>query len=262
MKIRTLKQILAEENESMFVFDNVVIGRDFLRKGQTCVISGASGIGKSVLAMQLAVGFALGEKTLGLDIFKPSKTLLFNAENPTTDTRAYFNGIVSNFARKSDSDIDKLLDNNFHYADATNCYYSVDEFISKLENSLRAGNYDVVIVDSLLSLVRCDFSEHSAIANLFCKINALRSKYNVAMVFFHHFDKPNFRTKNLHPTQWCMGGKTIGIYANIMSAILEMNGESIFAFRHYKPSLGTELPSACIRHNLSGNYSWEAVKNV
>lgn len=59
-----------------------------------------------------------------------------------------------------------------------------------------------------------------------------------------------------------MGGKTIGIYANIMSAILETNGESIFAFRHYKPSLGAELPSAYIRHNLSGNYSWEAVKYV
>ena len=102
--------------------------------------------------MQLAVGFALGEKTLGLDIFKPSKTLLFNAENPTADTRAYFNGIVSNFARKSDSDIDKLLDNNFHYADATNCYYSVDEFISKLETSLRVGNYDIVIVVTFQSI--------------------------------------------------------------------------------------------------------------
>ena len=246
----------------MFVFDNVVIGRDFLRKGQTWVISGVSGIGKSVLAMQLAVGFALDEKNLGLDIFKPSKTLLFNAENPTADTRACFDGVVSNFERNSGSDIDKLLDDNFHYANATNCYYSVDELIAKLETSLRAGNYDVVIVDSLLSLVRCNFSEHSAIAHLFCKINALKSKYNVAIVFFHHFDKPNFCTKNLHPTQWCMGGKTIGIYANIMSAILEMNGESIFAFRHYKPSLGTELPSAYIRHNLSGNYSWEAVKDV
>ena len=261
MKIRTLKQILAEENESMFVFDNVVIGRDFLRKGQTWVISGASGIGKSVLAMQLAVGFALGEKTLGLDIFKPSKTLLFNAENPTADVRAYFNGIVSNFARKSGSDIDKLLDDNFHYADATNCYYSVDEFISKLETSLRAGNYDVVIVDSLLSLVRCDFSEHSAIANLFCKINALKSKYNFAMVFFHHFDKPNFRTKNLHPTQWCMGGKTIGIYANIMSAILETNGENEFAFMHCKPHDEAEIPTVRIAQCQNGNNAWEA-KNV
>lgn len=262
MKIRTPKQILAEENESMFVFDNVVIGRNFLRKGQTWVISGASGIGKSILAMQIAVGFALGEKTLELDIFKPSKTLLFNAENPTADTRAYFNGVVSNFTRNSGSDLDKLLDNNFHYADATNCYYSVDEFISKLETSLRVGNYDVVIVDSLLSLVRCDFSEHSTIANLFCKINALKSKYNFAMVFFHHFDKPNFRAKNLHPTQWGMGGKTIGIYANIMSAILETNGESIFSFRHYKPSWDAELPSIYIRHSLNGNYSWEAEKDV
>lgn len=261
MKIRTLKQILAEENESMFVFDNVVIGRDFLRKGQTWVISGASGIGKSVLAMQLAVGFALGEKTLGLDIFKPSKTFLFNAENPPADTRACFDGVVSNFERNSGSDIDKLLDDNFHYADATNCYYSVDEFISKLENSLRVGNYDVVIVDSLLSLVRCDFSEHSAIANLFCKINALKSKYNFAMVFFHHFDKPNFRTKNLHPTQWCMGGKTIGIYANIMSAILETNGENEFAFMHCKPHDEAEIPTVRIAQCQNGNNAWEA-KNV
>lgn len=262
MKILTLKQILAEENESMFVFDKVVIGRDFLRKGQTWVISGASGIGKSVLAMQLAVGFALCEKTLGLDIFKPSKTLLFNAENPTTDTRAYFDGVVSNFERKSGSNSTKLLNDNFHYVNATNCYYSVDELIAKLETALRAGNYDVVIVDSLLSLVRCDFSEHSAIANLFCKINALKSKYNFAMVLIHHFDKTNFRAKNPHPTQWCMGGKTIGIYANIMSAILETNSESIFAFRHYKPSLDTELPSIHIRHSLNGNYSWEAEKDI
>lgn len=51
MRIRTISQILAEENESMFSFDDVVIDKNFLSKGQTWVISGATGIGKSVLAM-------------------------------------------------------------------------------------------------------------------------------------------------------------------------------------------------------------------
>lgn len=57
----------------MFDFDDLIIEKNFLTKGKTWVISGASGIGKSVLAMQLALGLALGEKTLGLDVFKPAR---------------------------------------------------------------------------------------------------------------------------------------------------------------------------------------------
>ena len=98
MKIRTLSQILAEESESMFDFDDLIIEKNFLTKGKTWVISGASGIGKSVLAMQIALGLALGEKTLGLDVFKPAKTLLLHNENPILDERDYFRGIVSQFA--------------------------------------------------------------------------------------------------------------------------------------------------------------------
>ena len=92
MRIRTISQILGEENESIFGFDGVIIEKDFLSKGQTWIISGAAGIGKSVLAMQLAASLALGEKTLGLDVFKPAKTLLLHNENPILDERDYFAG--------------------------------------------------------------------------------------------------------------------------------------------------------------------------
>lgn len=93
MKIRTLSQILGEENESIFGFDGVIIEKDFLSKGQTWVISGASGIGKSVLAMQLSLGLAFGEKTLGLEIFKPAKTLLLHNENRLSTRRFIFEGL-------------------------------------------------------------------------------------------------------------------------------------------------------------------------
>ena len=139
MKIRTISQILAEENESMFSFDDVVIDKNFLRKGQTWVISGASGIGKSVIAMQLALGLALGEKTLGLDVFKPAKTLLLHNENPIRDKRDYFRGIVSHFALDKKSNFGGLNE-NLRFVCKTGCYYSVDEFISKLETALSAAN--------------------------------------------------------------------------------------------------------------------------
>lgn len=73
MKIRTLSQILAEESESMFDFDDLIIEKNFLTKGKTWVISGASGIGKSVLAMQLSLGLAFGEKRWALKFLSPPK---------------------------------------------------------------------------------------------------------------------------------------------------------------------------------------------
>lgn len=231
MKIRTLSQILAEENESMFSFDDVVIDKNFLRKGQTWVISGASGIGKSVLAMQLAASLALGEKTLGLDIVRPAKTLLLHSENPIADEKIYFDDIVSQFELDKKADFCKIMENNFRFRCKTGRHYSVDDFISKLDAALRANKYDIVIVDSLTSFVGCDFSSYSEVSNLFCKINELKSKHHFAMVLIHHFCKPQFRSGKLHPAQWGMGGKAISNYADIMSAVLKTNLRSCIASR-------------------------------
>lgn len=244
----------------MFDFDDLIIEKNFLTKGKTWVISGASGIGKSVLAMQLALGLALGEKTLGLDVFKPAKTLLLHNENPILDERDYFRGIVSHFA------LDKMpnfggLNENLRFVCKTGRYYSVDEFISKLDASLSAGKYDVVIVDSLSSFVHCNFSDHAAVADLFCKINELKSKHNFAMVLIHHFCKPQFRSGKLHPAQWGMGGKAISNYADIMSAVLKTKGENEFAFMHCKPHDEAEIPTVRIAQCQNGNNAWEA-KNV
>lgn len=261
MKIRTLSQILAEESESIFDFDNLIIEKNFLTKGKTWVISGASGIGKSVLAMQLSLGLAFGEKTLGLDVFKPAKTLLLHNENPILDERDYFRGIVSHFA------LDKMpnfggLNENLRFVCKTGRYYSVDEFISKLDASLSAGKYDVVIVDSLSSFVHCNFSDHAAVADLFCKINGLKSKHNFAMVLIHHFDKPMFWSKRIPPAKWCMGGKAIGVYANIMSALVGTKEESVFSFRHYKPFEDSEISQTLIAQCQNGNTAWGEVENV
>ena len=65
------------------------------------------------------------KKTLGLDVFKPAKTLLFHNENPIIDEKIYFRGIVSRFA------LDEMpnfggLNENLRFVCKTGCYYSVD----------------------------------------------------------------------------------------------------------------------------------------
>lgn len=262
MRIRTISQILGEENESIFGFDGVIIEKDFLSKGQTWVISGAAGIGKSVLAMQLAASLALGEKTLGLDIVRPAKTLLLHSENPIADEKIYFDDIVSQFELDKKADFCEIMENNFRFRCKTGRHYSVDDFISKLDAALRANKYDVVIVDSLTSFVGCDFSSYSEVSNLFCKINELKSKHHFAMVLIHHFCKPQFQSGKLHPAQWCMGGKAIGVYANIMSALVGTKEESGFSFRHYKPFEDSEISQTLIAQCQNGNTAWEEVENV
>lgn len=262
MKIRTISQILAEENESIFGFDGVIIEKDFLSKGQTWVISGVAGIGKSVLAMQLAASLALGEKTLGLDIVRPAKTLLLHSENPIADEKIYFDDIVSQFELDKKADFCEIMENNFRFRCKTGRHYSVDDFISKLDAALRVNKYDVVIVDSLTSFVGCDFSSYSEVSNLFCKINELKSKHRFAMVLIHHFCKPQFQSGKLHPAQWCMGGKAIGVYANIMSALVGTKEESGFSFRHYKPFEDSEISQTLIAQCQNGNTAWEEVENV
>ena len=82
------------------------------------------------------------------------------------------------------------------------------------------------------------------------------------MVLIHHFDKPMFWSKRLHPAKWCMGGKAIGIYANIMSAVLETKKESVFTFSHCEPFTNSEISQTHIAHCKSGNIAWEEVENV
>lgn len=134
---------------------------------------------------------------------------MLHNEIPILDKRDYFRGIVSQFALDKKPNFDGLNE-NLRFVCKTGCYYSVDEFISKLDAALSAGKYDVAIVDSLSSFVYCNFSDHAAVANLFCKFNELKSKHNFAMVLIHHFDKPMFWSKRLHPAKWCMGGKAKG----------------------------------------------------
>ena len=64
---------------------NNVLGNRWLCKGGSCLFVGQSGIGKSSLAMQLAMNWALGRTSFGITPKRPLKSLIIQAENDFGD---------------------------------------------------------------------------------------------------------------------------------------------------------------------------------
>lgn len=77
------------------------------------LIVAQSGIGKSVLAMQLALNFCVGRSTLRLKPSKKMKVLFIQAENNAIDIARPFHSVIrsENFTHEENERIDYYLSN-------------------------------------------------------------------------------------------------------------------------------------------------------
>ena len=87
--------------------DNLV-GDRFLTMNGSWLIVAQSGIGKSVLAMQLALNFCVGKSTLNLKPSKKMKVLFIQAENNAIDIARPFHSVIrsENFTHEENERID------------------------------------------------------------------------------------------------------------------------------------------------------------
>ena len=74
---------------------NNLLGQRWLCCGGSCLFVGQSGIGKSSLAMQMTVSWALGKEVFGIKPVKHLKSLLIQAENDFGDVSEMLRGTVS-----------------------------------------------------------------------------------------------------------------------------------------------------------------------
>jgi hypothetical protein len=72
-----------------------VLGKRFLERGTYGTILGSSGIGKSVLAIQIAVEAAMGREVFGLAIDAPLRVLVIQGEDSWNDRVEQVNGVVN-----------------------------------------------------------------------------------------------------------------------------------------------------------------------
>jgi hypothetical protein len=174
---------------------NTLIGNRWLCKGGSLLINAQSGIGKSSLTMQLAIGWALGSGafsdvlTFGITPVRALKSLILQAENDIGDQAEILQSVVCKFGKNHCGEAEKqaLNERLVFYRDNV---HSGPEFLRVLEALIMRHRPDVAWIDPLMCYLGDDISDQKVVTEFCNGLNRISSKTGVLLVLIHHLPKP------------------------------------------------------------------------
>ena len=159
----------------------------YLCRGGSLLLSGPTGIGKSSLALQLAVSWGLGRECLGFEPSAPLSSLIVQAENDPGDVSEMAAGVADGMG---------LDEGERNIVNQMVSIHSAGEdtgqrFFSSLESLIRDWQPDLLIIDPLLAFVGDDLSKQNVAANfLRHNLAPLLRKTNMGVLILQHEGKP------------------------------------------------------------------------
>lgn len=168
---------------------NNLLGDRWVCKGKNFVIVSQSGVGKSVMNMQLACGWALQREdmTFGIKSVKPLKQLIVQAENDQGDVAETWqkNSRAFNLTLEDKKVIDELV--KVQLCDTV----AGEDFLETLELLCQETQPDLCWIDPLLSYMDGDIKDASTVTN-FCVrgLNRISALTGTAFALVHHTGKP------------------------------------------------------------------------
>jgi len=175
---------------------NSVLGNRFLCLGYACVIVGPTGIGKSSLALQAAIHWALNGDVCGISpTFKPLKSLFIQAENDVGDMAEMLQGIllgtglISERHPENNAIIAKTLEENLIIVRDQS--HTGIEFAAAVRKLIDKHKPDLVWIDPLLSFYGDDINDQKA-CGTFTRhyLNPISEATGVIWMILHHTGKP------------------------------------------------------------------------
>ncbi len=169
-----------------------LMGRRFLCRTGGAVIVAPSGVGKSVLAVQLAACAALGRPFFGLQMRCPMRVLYVQAEDDLGDVAEAAQGFVAthNLGAEELASLRQRL-RIVRWNDA-----SGEKFLSRLRRECAKNPFDLVIVNPLFSFCGCNVSEQKEMSGFLRNgLNPVLNEIGAAAVIVHHTNKPKEDTK-------------------------------------------------------------------
>jgi RecA-family ATPase len=174
---------------------NCVIGfRDgktlrYLCKGRSAWLIGPSGIGKSSLITEFAIGWAAGKAVFGIEPARPLKSLIVQAENDFYDLAEMAQGIARAHGISTDSEDFSRIDDNVQFKTETSCIR--EEFSLRLHRLIDREKPDIVWVDPLLSFAGIAVSKQEE-CSMFLRqwMNPVLESTGAVLIGVHHTGKP------------------------------------------------------------------------
>lgn len=165
--------------------DNL-IGKRWLTRGSSMIISGGTGIGKSSMMMQIVIRWALGKDFFGIAPVRPLRIGIVQAENDKGDLAESFRGVVQGL-NMGVSDIG-MLQENLHFR--TESVRTGDQFLAFARRFITRSKLDVIIGDPLFSYFGGDLSDQGEVSVfLRNKLQPILHQTKVAWIWMHHIGK-------------------------------------------------------------------------
>ncbi len=169
---------------------NCVLGNRWLCKGGSILWTGPSGVGKSSLAMQAAVMWAMGREFMGIKPMKKLKSVFCQAENDMGDLAEMLQGVCKGLGITANSDAFKdIKENIIFYRDTV---HTGEQFTEVAARLIDKHSPDLFWGDPLLAYIGDDISQQRVCSHfLRSLLNPISERTGVVWMFLHHTGKPS-----------------------------------------------------------------------
>lgn len=205
--VRTVEQLESFDTSNDAA---TLLGKRYLCQGGSLTLIGPSGVGKSSLAMQFAVAWAVGMPAFGIAPARPLKVLMVQAENDEGDMAEQLEGVRAGLGLDllGPAETVALLKRNLRFVEDTT--HSGESFANALRVWVEKYKPDLVVFDPLLSFVGGDLSKQD-VASQFLRgwLNPIAKSTGVAFFVVHHTGKPpsdKDARKNWQSSDWSYSG--------------------------------------------------------
>lgn len=222
-----------------------------LRNEGVGIITGAPGVGKTQLAIQLGAHVALGWDFIGWkNLTTPKKVLMFSLEMDLVPLSIFWRAIKGEYATQIED-----LHRNFQIVplgegipfESKQGQMFVDKIIEQQQP-------DLVIIDSLQKITAKELSDEVAVKMMLEFSDKMRIKHHTAMVFVHHNRKKSADASNVADLDELYGSRYIG--ANVEFAVtLRRIDKKIVNVTEVKNRLGETRDSFDIMRNEHLQYA-------
>lgn len=221
-----------------------LIKHRFLCRGGTALLVGPTGAGKSSLAMQLAMSFAIGQPCLGIPPARPLRSLIIQAENDEGDMAEMRDGVAAGLkaqldkaGHESEQAVQAAL-RGVHVA-------TVDDktgpaFAAVLEGLCEEYRPDMVFVDPAFAYIGGDASAQKEVSP-FLRNHVLPVVHaaQIGLWIVHHTNKPptGQQKPGYLPGDYAYLGAGSAEWANVCRGVLALRGTDdpkVFEFRAAK----------------------------